>query len=172
MGPRTANAPTCHVTGGRLGRRHQQAAGPGQVPTSALYREQFGWSVEEKGGRPFLFLGNGMVGVGVPVTRARAVALQLQYQDTCGPVLEHGGATWIFLADANGMVVDQTELHGGVSLLGYAKQIPLPEAPFDAVRWVVAPNPYQRWLPTLAAVLAAVRNVYGMPKLVSAGLRG
>lgn len=171
MSPRIANAPTCRVTGGRLGRRQHQAAAPGQVPTAALYREQFGWSVEEKDGKPLLFLGNGMIGVVVPATRARAVAVHLHSQDTCGPVLELGGATWVFLADANGMVVDQTELNGGVSLLGYAKQVPLPEAPLGAVRWVVPPNPHQRWLPTLAAVLAAVRDVHGARELFPVRLR-
>lgn len=53
------------------------------------------------------------------------------------------------------MVVAQSDIADSLELIGHASRLPLPVRPCGLVRWVVPPDPHHRWLPTLAAVLAA-----------------
>lgn len=124
------------------------------------YREEFGWIVAEVDGRALLALGRSMVAVAVPAAIAPHVAAELKRQDANGPVIAVTGraSSWVFLADPNGSLTIRDELPKGVMVLDCPSRIPIPvgSSPPHQVRWIVSPDPYRRWLPTLAAVMCAV----------------
>lgn len=121
------------------------------------YRQLFGWQVELAGGRTFLVMGAGMVGVAVSTVVARLTLDRLGRQGNGGPVL--GAHTkpdsWLFLADPNGVVLARSDLPVYVTLHGCPSPIELPSSAEHSPWWVIAPNSRRRWLPTVAAVLSA-----------------
>lgn len=122
-------------------------------------RQQFGWVVDQHHGRHYVLLSHDMVGLAVPRIRANAAVDLLKRLDTYGPVLElnKGSPRWVFLADQNSLVLPQLALPPDVKLLGYSTPLPLPLRASSSARWIVEPDVRRRWLPSLAAVLAAVR---------------
>ena len=80
---------------------------------------------------------------------------------TTGPVIavDDERPHWIFLADSNADLTFHADLPGQLEVLGCGWRIPLPgrNAYSASLRWVVAPDPGQRWLPTLATLALAVR---------------
>ncbi|HJQ47660.1 MAG TPA: hypothetical protein VJ870_15285 [Amycolatopsis sp.] len=126
------------------------------------YREHFGWTVNEEENAPRLVLGHNMVALAMARTTGGVVLDYLCRHDTRGPVLELDPGTWVFLADSNGLVLNAADLPDGVRLLGCGTAIPVPlTARHLPVRWVVAPNVRQRWLPSLAALVAAAQTTAG-----------
>lgn len=127
--------------------------------TPAHYRHQFGWIVHEVDGSAYLSLRHGMVGVAMPPTRAGEAVNALRSQGSRGPVLEvgTGAPVWVVLADPNGRVLSEPELPAGIRVLGCSTLVPLPGTSSRPARWIVPPDVHHRWLPTLDAVLAAVR---------------
>lgn len=124
---------------------------------TTAYREHFGWTVNDRENPPHLVLGHNMVALAMTRTRGGAVLEYLCRTDTHGPVLELDPGTWVFLADSNGLVLGPTDLPDEVKLLGCGVALPVPMTSKSAmVRWAVAPNVRQRWLPSLAALVAAV----------------
>lgn len=134
----------------------------GQRWRTADYRTLFGWEVELRDGRILLTLENGLVALLVPASVAMDLTRSLKRLDIHGPVFAVDGPRphWLFLADSNEYVIATDDLPGGVEVLGFGERIPLPcvEAFSAGVRWIVAPDPRQRWLPTLAAVLLGMRR--------------
>lgn len=137
----------------RQGRQRPPSIGETHY-TARLYREGYGWAVDETGS---LQMGGGIVGVLVQAIFAGATAEYLQRQESCGPVLELGLGVdgWLFLADPNELVLSQSEMPPGVSVLGCPYKVPLPTPANRGVRWIKPPRSRARWLPTLATVLAA-----------------
>ncbi|TNC26413.1 hypothetical protein [Amycolatopsis alkalitolerans] len=126
----------------------------------AAYREHFGWMVDDRENPPRLLLGHNMVALTMPRTRGVAVLEYLCRQDIRSPVLEPDLGSWAFLADSNGLVLTPGDLPEDVKLLGCGAMLPVPLTTANpAVRWVVAPDVRQRWLPSLAALMAAVRTM-------------
>ncbi|KAA9156183.1 hypothetical protein FPZ12_028045 [Amycolatopsis acidicola] len=128
----------------------------------AEYRALLGWQVERRDGRIVLVLDNGLVALVVPRRIAGTVHERLQRLGVDGPVLavENARPHWVFLADANECITVRGELTTGVEVLGYGQAVPLPCTGVTApeLRWVAEPDRGQRWLPTLAALLLAVRR--------------
>jgi len=134
-----------------------------QCQLSAFYREQLGWRVEHQNGNLHLLFGDGMVGVTLPAHMGKAVSEIMSRRDCSGPILELRSPRrpyWVFLADTNGVVIAQSDLPTGVWVLNYAQALPLPGSTTETTRWVVAPEKERRWLPTLIAVVSAVRNTH------------
>lgn len=154
--------PPAPLPGGSVPRRASERP-PSPMATSVAqrYRELFGWSVSAAAGEVSLSLGNGMVGVVVPpAVAARALAL-LRRRGTVGPVVrvKNSKPCWIFLAEPNGLVVSSDDLPPHVVVLGCPSRLPLPATAYGTVEWVVQPDVRDRWLPTLDAVVSAVRDV-------------
>jgi hypothetical protein len=125
---------------------------------NTAYREHFGWTVDDRENTPHLVLGQNMVGLAVPRASGGAVLEYLLHQEIRGPVLEFDMGTWVFLADSNGLVLNPADLPAGVRFLSCGVALPMPLSPRStSVRWIVAPDVRQRWLPSLAAVVAAIR---------------
>ncbi|MGH3520549.1 MAG: hypothetical protein ACRDQ7_24900 [Haloechinothrix sp.] len=127
---------------------------------AASYRELFGGGVEEHRGRVFLSMGQGLVGVALFPFLARVVVQRLAGIDASGPVIEvrNGWHRWVVLADPNGLVLSPADWPAGVEVLECPRRVLLPSGSASA-RWVIRPDARHRWLPTLGAVLAAVRAV-------------
>lgn len=127
--------------------------------THAQYHELFGWTIVDQRGVAYLILGNGMVAVSAPHGQARTAAALLRDQGAGGPVLQVGKKNpfWVFLADPNAAVFAADDLPPGVTLLSCPEPVPLPRASQDWSAWVIRPNVKSRWLPSLDAVIAAVR---------------
>lgn len=129
--------------------------------SAARYRAVFGWDVEYRDGRTLLALGHGVVAVTVPEAIAAAVARRLRAMDAEGPVFAVEGprSRRVFLADPNGFVTGHLELPGPARVLDCWQRIALPGADARAGgrHWIIPPDARQRWLPTLAAVVRAVR---------------
>lgn len=136
---------------------------PGQdgVSVAQRFRAQLGWSVAATDTGVFLSLGNGMVGVIVPPAVASNVFDLLRRRGTVGPVLSvtNGRPCWIFLAESNGLIVSRDDLPPNVVVLSCPSRVRLPTAAQGPISWVRQPDPRDRWLPTLDAVVAAVRDV-------------
>jgi hypothetical protein len=130
------------------------------------YRNLFGWEVERRDGRMVLTLGHGLAALIVPASVAVDLAKYLERVDIRGPVFAVDGPRphWVFLAEANEFIAAEEDLPSGVEILACGEQIPLPSAEaFSAgVRWIVAPDPLQRWLPTLAALLMGIHRTIRM----------
>lgn len=133
----------------------------------AQYRALFGWTIDPDDGWALLRLGNGMIGVVVPASTGPMVAAVLRRDDAECPVLAvtRESPSWLFLVDADGYVPTGDELPDGVSLLGYATRVPIPaaDARFGQARWAIPPDQHRRWLPTLAAVMCAIRRTTPEP---------
>lgn len=130
--------------------------------TAGQYRRVFGWVVEQRDRRMQLALDGGMAALTVPQSIAVNAVQHLKRLDACGPVLavETERPYWIFLAEANGYIASGADLPAEVELLDCGRHIPVPcrDTRSAGLRWVVAPDPRRRWLPTLATVLLAIRS--------------
>ncbi|MEV0072651.1 hypothetical protein [Amycolatopsis sp. NPDC050768] len=129
----------------------------------AYYGRLFGWSVRWQGSRLFLALENGLCAVTLPKLAAGPVLRHLADTGCQGPVLvlptQHGPRVAI-LAETDGLVPPRTTLPTDVDLLDCGALVPLPigpQVPGVSTEWLAAPDPRQRWLPSLSAVLAGVR---------------
>ena len=121
------------------------------------YREHFGWRVDDREHPPRLLLGDNMVALAMPRGAGKVVLDYVCRHDNRGPVIELDPGSWVFLADSNGLVLTPSDLPDDVKMLGVGVGLPMPLALGSVgVRWVVAPNVQQRWLPSLAALVAAV----------------
>lgn len=125
---------------------------------TTTYREHFGWTVDNRENGPHLVLGQNMVGLAVPRAGGNAVLEYLLRQEIRGPVLEVDMGTWVFLADSNGLVLSPADLPASVRFLSCGTALPMPlTSGSAAVHWIIPPNVRQRWLPSLAAVVAAIQ---------------
>lgn len=125
---------------------------------TTTYCEHFGWTVDNRENAPHLVLGQNMVGLAVPRAGGSAALEYLLRQEIRGPVLELDMGTWVFLADSNGLVLSPADLPASVRFLSCGTALPMPLiSGSTSVRWIVAPDVRQRWLPSLAAVVAAIR---------------
>ncbi|MGW4587903.1 hypothetical protein [Amycolatopsis thermoflava] len=111
----------------------------------------FGWPVRGHD----LVLGAGIGAAAVPRARAGQVVENLGRQGCRAAALSVPPVV-IFLAEADVLPGDLDGLPADVRVLTSGTAIPLPGAPGPA-RWLVPPDPRQRWLPSLTAVLAAAR---------------
>lgn len=128
------------------------------LPTA--YRQHFGWVVADREKLPHLVLGHNMVGLAMTPADGAPVLGYLRRHDLNGPVLEPDGGTWVFLADANGLVVTPAELPENMRLLGTGVALPVPlTAKGETARWIAPPDIQRRWLPSLATIVAGVRAV-------------
>jgi hypothetical protein len=108
-----------------------------------------------------LVFGHGMVALTVPAARAGRVANHLGRFSAGGPVLAVDGERpyWVFLADTNAYITMDADLPAEVDFLGcwQRRLVPGPKTNSADLRCIVAPDPRQRWLPTLATLALAVR---------------
>lgn len=131
------------------------------------YTQQLGWAVEVCHDHLYLPMGYGMAAVAIHHLPATAVAEHLLRHHSCGPLLRMNAepCTWIFLADPNGDVFAQSELPAGVAVLSCPERVPLPGTVDSLTRWILQPNPGNRTLPTVTAVLGALASSgYDSPK--------
>lgn len=127
------------------------------------YRTALGWQVRRVDSEILLTVGQGMVGVRLPVSRAKPVVARLRRWDTLGPVINLPGddPTWVVLADPD---ADDTAVTQGIALgvhfLFAGQEIPLPPSstPHGRPHWIEPPNVALRWLPSCGAVLTALRG--------------
>ncbi|MDT8913421.1 hypothetical protein [Amycolatopsis sp. PS_44_ISF1] len=143
-----------------------QPAGPGAAGSErwdAYYGRLFGWSVRWQGPGLFLVLENGLCAVTLPKLTATPVLQRLAATGGPGPALtlptQHGARAAV-LAETDGLVPPRGTLPKDVDLLDCGALLPLPigaASPGLPVEWLTAPDPRQRWLPSLGAVLAALR---------------
>lgn len=126
------------------------------------YGPQLGWQIDQRPDGPALILGHDVVAVAIPTTDhvAWRVLDLLNQRDACGPVIGiHAGIPhWLFLADPNGLILPNTRLPARSRLVQCPAAAPLPTPASQAVTWVKPPLPNRRWLPTLAAVVAALQE--------------
>jgi hypothetical protein len=128
----------------------------------AYYGRLFGWPVKWRGPQPFLALENGICAVTLPKLSAGPVLAQLSATGCEGPVLvvpTSRGPRVAVLAETDGLFPSRAALPKDVELLTWGTLLPLPIGPRrpDLVtEWLVAPDPRQRWLPSLGAVLAGI----------------
>lgn len=141
--------------------RCARAPSSADANAAARYRHGMGWDVAATPNGIALALGHGMVAVAVPLAHGEAVLRTLRSRDTVGPVLalRAGTPCWLFLAEPNGLVVSSEDLPSHISVLSCPSRIPLPRTSRSSVEWIVAPDVRNRWLPTLDAVVSAVRTV-------------
>jgi hypothetical protein len=129
------------------------------------YREVFGWPVHIRDHTIELPCGHDITAVAIPASWACNVTHRLASVDALGPVVDLPGPGhyWVLLAQANGAVETQRHAPPGVVLFAPDDAVPLPvrlgEPSDDEVRWVVAPDPARRRLPTLTSVLFAVQAI-------------
>lgn len=127
-------------------------------------------------GGAWLRLDHGMVGGVVPACASPVLASVLSCDDSDAPalVVMDESPSWTFLADAYGFVLPDDELPDDVTMVRYSARVPIPAAdacPVQA-RWAVLPDLHRRWLPTLAAVLCAIRRVARMSLWQASSLNG
>ena len=146
-----------------------------QVPTStatpsdpagdrvdAYYGRLFGWPVKWRGVHPFLALENGICAVTLPKLSAGPVLTRLAATGCQGPALhlptQHGPRVAL-LAETDGLIPPRSALPRNVEVLAWGTLLPLPVGSRRvdaATEWLAAPDPRQRWLPSLTAVLAGI----------------
>ncbi|MFI7672245.1 hypothetical protein [Actinophytocola sp. NPDC049390] len=140
------------------------AAGSAADRFDAYYGQLFGWSVRWRDDGPFLALENGLCAVTLPKRNAGPVLDRLAAVGCQGPALTlstSDGTSVALLADNDGVVRSRTALPGDVTLLDCGAVLPLPfgpPSPGGAIEWLCPPDPRQRWLPTLSAVLASIHT--------------
>lgn len=131
---------------------------PSSTPTET-YSRLYGWRVVREADIDFLVMGAGLIGVAVPAMLARRAYDRLARSGNRGPILrlDTNPRSWLFLADPNGEVLAQSDLPFDVKLWNCPSRVPLPSSSCKLTCWVVPPHQRQRWLPTLAAVVAATK---------------
>ncbi len=128
----------------------------------AYYGRLFGWSVKRQGARPFLVLENGICAVTVPRLSAGPVLDGLAATGCEGPAFvipSRLGPRVAMLAETDGLVPPRAALPKDVEVIAGGALLPLPvgdRRPDVALEWLIAPDPRQRWLPSLGAVLAGI----------------
>ncbi|TVT56614.1 hypothetical protein ORV05_10485 [Amycolatopsis cynarae] len=128
------------------------------------YRGTFGWPVRWHNDGLTLVTGSGITAVAIPKAMAGPVLAALARQGCSGPALSlptKQGMVAILLAEADMLASVGETLPPEVKILTAGTAIPLPNErrPDDLAHWLVAPDTHQRWLPSLAAVLASIRSV-------------
>jgi hypothetical protein len=130
----------------------------------AFYGRLFGWSVKWRGEHPFLALENGICAATLPKINAGPVLARLAATGCRGPALAlptpHGRRVAL-LAETDGLVPPRAELPRGVEILAWGALLPLPvegRRGDAGTEWLTAPDPRERWLPSLSAVLAGVQG--------------
>ncbi|GLY66791.1 hypothetical protein [Amycolatopsis taiwanensis] len=130
----------------------------------AFYRRLFGWPVKpHRDGSVALVLENGLCAVVIPKLTSDRVIRNLDKAECHGPVLDlptPRGARLVILAEADGIVPPANLLPKGVELLHSGAVVPLPSAQNFLTGWFRPPDPHQRWLPSLGAVLAIVQTCF------------
>ncbi|MGW4525372.1 glycogen operon protein GlgX [Amycolatopsis sp. NPDC004378] len=128
----------------------------------AYYGRLFGWPVKWRGTHPFLALENGICAVTLPKLSAGPVLSRLAATGCQGPAMHlptpHGPRVAL-LAETDGLFPARDALPKDVEVLAWGTLLPLPVGARRvevATEWLTAPDPHQRWLPSLGAVLAAV----------------
>ncbi|WIV61817.1 glycogen operon protein GlgX [Amycolatopsis nalaikhensis] len=112
--------------------------------------------------QPFLSLENGICAVTVPKLSAAPVLARLAAIGCEGPAMTMAtqrGQRVAVLAETDGLIPPRAALPKDVEVLAWGALLPLPigsRRTDIATEWVAAPNPQQRWLPSLDAVLAAI----------------
>lgn len=131
-------------------------------PAGAYYGRLFGWPVRWRGPQPFLALENGICAVTLPKLSAAPVLSRLAATGCQGPALmlptQHG-ARVALLAETDGLLPPRDTLPRDVDVLAWGTLLPLPlpsRRPEVTTEWLTAPDPRQRWLPSLSAVLAGL----------------
>ncbi|MFE3779788.1 hypothetical protein ACFXPA_16690 [Amycolatopsis sp. NPDC059090] len=117
--------------------------------------------MEARDGRLVLPLTAGLAAVSVPLSGAGPLLMR-ETALLGGPVIAVPGRpprAWI-LAEADGLVVASADLPPGVVFHSPPSLAVLPpsELPRGPVRWLRAPVPARRWLPSAAAVLALLAD--------------
>lgn len=128
------------------------------------YQHTFGWPVQWQGNSLRLVVGSGIGAVAIPRSLADRVLETVARQGCNGPavcVLTKHGSVAVLLAEADMLAPSADMLPDGVRVLTAGSTVPLPDerSPHDLTHWLVPPDTHQRWLPSLTAVLAAVRSV-------------
>ncbi len=129
----------------------------------AFYGRLFGWSLKWRGPQPFLALEGGICAVTLPKINGAQVLSRLADTGCGGPalaVLTQQGPRVAILAETDGLIPPRISLPQHVEVLAWGTLLPLPTDSGRAeahAEWLSAPDPRQRWLPSLDAVLAAVR---------------
>jgi hypothetical protein len=152
----------------------EQRHGEALAEAARHYREVFGWPVRVTDGSLELRCGHDITAIAIPASWACNVTHRLASAEALGPVIGLPGPSryWVLLAQSNGAVEAQRDALPGVVLFAPNDSVPLPvgEPGDDRVRWVVAPNPARRWLPTLTSVLFAVAAIPTETKRAAARL--
>ena len=125
------------------------------------YGRLFGWSVQRRGAQSFLALEKGICAVTLPKLSAGPVIARLAATGCAGPALvipTRRGPHVAVLAEIDGLIPPRSALPEDVEVLAWGALLPLPvQARQDAAaEWLTAPDPRQRWLPGLDAVLAGI----------------
>ncbi|HWD03772.1 MAG TPA: hypothetical protein VG674_15115 [Amycolatopsis sp.] len=143
--------------------QHLSPADTVALDFDTYYGSLFGWTVRRQGGRLSLALENGLCAVTVPKLAANPVLRRLAATGCQGPALvlptPHGPRVAI-LAETDGLVPPRATLPPDATLLDCGALVPLPTGPGlpgITAEWLTAPDPCRRWLPSLSAVVAAVR---------------
>ncbi|RSN60832.1 glycogen operon protein GlgX [Amycolatopsis sp. WAC 04182] len=129
----------------------------------AFYGRLFGWSLKWRGPQPFLVLEGGICAVTLPKINGAEVLGRLADTGCGGPamaVLTQQGPRVAILAETDGLLPSRDTLPQHVEVLAWGTLLPLPVDSGRAeahAEWLSAPDPRQRWLPSLDAVLASVR---------------
>lgn len=136
----------------------------GPDPADAYYGGVFGWSVRRQGARLFLALENGLCAVTLPKLTSGPVLAHLSALGCDSPSLilptQHGPRLAI-LAETDGELLLRGTLPADVTVLDSGALLPLPigqQTPGIGPEWLTAPDPRHRWLPSVSAVLAGVRQ--------------
>jgi len=129
------------------------------------YRGVFGWPVRWHNGGLTLAVGSGIGAVAIPKGMAEPVIDSVARQGCSGPALSvptRQGMVVILLVEADALAALDEPLPEGVRVLTAGTTIPLPNdrRPDELARWLVAPDEYQRWLPSQTAVLSTIRAVF------------
>ncbi|MFI5592392.1 glycogen operon protein GlgX [Amycolatopsis sp. NPDC051758] len=135
---------------------------PADDRIGARYSRLFGWPVKWRGHHPFLALENGICAVTLPKLSAGPILARLAATGCQGPALvlsTHRGPRVAVPAETDGLLPLRTDLPKDIEVLAWGALLPLPVTVRRtdlATEWLTAPDPQQRWLPSLSAVLSAV----------------
>ncbi|EHR50269.1 hypothetical protein SacmaDRAFT_2013 [Saccharomonospora marina XMU15] len=138
-----------------------QEVGTAPQQSRVDYRGTFGWPVQWDRGGLRLVTGSGVGAVVVPRRISDAVLASLARQGCDGPALTlptRREMVTVLLVETDDFAVAEAPLPEGVQVLAAGSTVPLPDEhnPNALARWRVQPDPRQRWLPSLAAVLATI----------------
>ncbi|KID30766.1 hypothetical protein HQ32_02271 [Prauserella sp. Am3] len=134
-----------------------------QDTTRPDYRGTFGWPVEQYAGGFRMITGSGVAAVVVPRALSDAVLTDLRKLDCLGPALglpTRRERVTVLLAEADDFGAAHHQPPDGVRVLPAGSVVPLPDGrPDCAAQWLVEPDAFRRWLPSLGSVLAALATV-------------